>query len=238
MKTENLDYRLGETTFRGYFAYDEAKSAKRPGVLVVHEAWGIGDHVKERARKLAALGFAALAVDMFGEGRQAQSSEEGMQWTRVLRADVPALRSRIRAAFDALSSRAEVDRARIASIGYCFGGTSSLELARSGAPARGVVSFHGALQTQSPAEPGAVQAKIVSITGADDPFIPAAQVDAFVEEMKRAQADAQVIVYTGVKHSFTNPHAGDRGVPGLEYNRVADERSWKTMLAFFDEIFA
>jgi dienelactone hydrolase len=237
MHTENFNYRLGDMTFRGYLAYDDRKQGKRPGVLVAHEAWGIGDHVRQSAERLAGLGFAALAIDMFGDGKQARSSEEGLGWTRALRSDVATLRARIRAAFDAFASRAEVDRERIASIGFCFGGTASLELARSGAPARGVASFHGGLQTEMPAEPGAVTARIVSITGADDPFIPAAQVSAFIEEMRRANADAQVIVYTGVKHSFTNPRAADLGVAGLEYNRVADERSWNAMLAFFKELF-
>lgn len=237
MRTETVEYRLGSMTFRGYLAYDDRKRGPRPGVLVAHEAWGLGDHVKERAARLAELGYAAFAVDMFGEGREAQSSEQGLGWTRALRADVPALRARIRAAFDTLAARPEADPGRIASIGYCFGGTTSIELARSGAPVLGVVSFHGGLQTELAAEPGAISAKIVSMTGADDPFIPLAQVSAFIEEMKRAQADAQTIVYTGVQHSFTNKRAGDRGVPGLAYNARADERSWNTMLSFFDEIF-
>lgn len=241
MQTASVEYhpdgKMDGPAFRGYFAYDESKSGKRPGILVAHEAWGLGDHVKERAGRLAALGYAAFAVDMFGEGKQAPDSQTGLQWTRALRSDVPVLRARIRAAFDALVARPEVDPDRIASIGYCFGGTTSIELARSGAPIRGVVSFHGGLQTEKPAEPGNVKARIVSITGADDPFIPTAQVDAFIDEMKQAKADAQVIVYTGVQHSFTNPRAGDRQVPGLAYNALADERSWNAMLAFFDEIF-
>ena len=238
MRTENLEYSLGEMHFRGHFAYDDHKQGRRPGVLVVHEAWGLDEHAKERAERLADAGFAALAVDMYGGGRQASSSAEGLQWTKALRADVPTLRARIRAAFDALRARAEVDPERIAAIGYCFGGTTALELARSGASVRGVVSFHGGPTTEMPAGPGQISAKIVSITGADDPFIPIYQVTAFIEEMKRAQADAQVMVYTGVQHAFTNPRADERGIPGLAYNRLADERSWTTMMQFFAEIFA
>ncbi len=237
MKTENLDYRAGDLDLRGYYPYDEHKAGQRPGILVVHEAWGLGDHSRHTAERLAKLGFAALAVDMVGGGKHFDATQDGLQFTRSMRADLPALRARIRAAYDALASRPEVDRARIASIGFCFGGSTSLELARSGAPVRGVVSFHGGLQTTAPAEPGRITAKILSITGADDPFIPAAQVQAFVDEMSHARADAQVIVYTGVKHSFTNPHAGDRAIDGIEYHQLADQRSWKAMLSFFEEIF-
>jgi dienelactone hydrolase len=237
MQTQDFDYRAGDLEMRGYYAYDQHKAGPRPGVLVVHEAWGLGDHSKQTADRLAGLGFAALAVDMVGGGKHFEDNQEGLQFTRSMRADVPALRARIRAAFDALASRREVDQARIASIGFCFGGSTSLELARSGAPARGVVSFHGGLQTIAPAEPGRITAKTLSITGAADPFIPAAQVQAFVEEMSHARADAQVIVYTGVKHSFTNPHAADRAIDGIEYHALADQRSWKAMLSFFEEIF-
>ncbi len=237
MQTQNFDYRADDLEMRGYYAYDDDKAGQRPGVLVVHEAWGLGDHSRQTAERLAKSGFAALAVDMVGGGKHFDATQDGLQFTRSMRADVPALRARIRAAFDALASRPEVDRARIASIGFCFGGSTSLELARSGAPVRGVVSFHGGLQTTARAEPGRVTAKVLSITGADDPFIPAGQVQAFIDEMRSGQADAQVIVYTGVKHSFTNPHAGDRAIDGIEYNQLADQRSWNAMLNFFEEIF-
>lgn len=237
MKNETIDYRVRDQVFRGYLAYNAPAAGRRPGVLVVHEAWGLGDHVRQRANRLAELGFVALAADMFGEGKQATETAEGLQWTRALRANVDAIRERIRAAFDTLAARAEVDPARIACIGYCFGGTTSLELARSSAPVAGIVSFHGGLETTKPAEPGAVKAKILVCTGADDPFIPPPQVEAFTQEMTRAGADFQVIIYGGAAHSFTNPAADARGVKGLGYNKSADERSWNAMLAFFKEIF-
>lgn len=238
MKTESVEYRRGDLIFRGFLADDPARVSTRPGVLVVHEAWGLGDFAKQRAERLAEMGYVAFAVDMFGDGKQASSIEEGLGWTKALRADVDELRTRIRLAHDVLASRPEVDGTKIAGIGYCFGGTSVLELARSGAPVSGVVSFHGALATMKPAERGMIRAKILSMTGDDDPFIPLSQVSAFIEEMKTAQADYQATVYGGVKHAFTNPRAGDRGVPGLAYDRNADERSWKAMHAFFQEIFA
>lgn len=238
MKTQPLEYRRGDLIFRGFLADDPARISPRPGVLVAHEAWGLGEYAKQRAGRLAEMGYVAFASDMFGDGRQASTSQEGLGWTKALRADVPELRARIRLAFDVLAARPEVDPSRIAGIGYCFGGTSVLELARSGAPVRGVVSFHGGLATEKPAERGVVRAKIVSLTGDDDPFIPLTQVNAFIDEMKNAQTDYQVTVYGGVKHAFTNPRAGDRGVPGLAYDRSADERSWNAMHTFFQEIFA
>lgn len=237
MKIETIEYSAGSTTFRGQLVYDEAQSGRRPGVLVVHEAWGLGEHVKQRASRLASLGYIAFAVDMFGEGKVATETSEGLQWTRELRADVDTMRARIRAAFDTLAARPEVDAAKIACIGYCFGGSTSLELARSGAPAAGVVSFHGGLVTAKPAESGAIKAKILVCTGADDPFIPHEQIEGFMTEMKNAGADYQVIVYGGAKHSFTNVDAGSRGLEGLAYNAAADHRSWEAMLSFFEEIF-
>ena len=237
MKAEALDYSHGGITFRGCLVHDPARTAKVPGILVVHEAWGIGEHTTRRAERLAGYGFVALAVDMFGEARQASSSEEGMGWTRALREDVGLLRARIEAAHSALAACPYVDPDRIACIGYCFGGTTSLELARGGADVAGVVSFHGSLATTHPAEAGAIKAKILVCTGADDPFVPAAQVHGFMDEMARAGADFQVITYGGVKHSFTNPKAAERNVAGLEYDRAADERSWAAMHSFFDEIF-
>jgi dienelactone hydrolase len=237
MHSDTVEYAHGGITFRGCLMHDPARTSKLPGVLVVHEAWGLGDHAKSRAEKLSELGYVALAVDMFGEAKQAATSEEGMGWTKALRADVPLLRARIQAAYDALLECPQVDRDRIASIGYCFGGSTSIELARSGAKVAGVVSFHGSLATTHPAQPGAVTAKILVCTGADDPFVPPPQVHAFIDEMRHARAEYEINIYGGAKHSFTNPHAADRGVAGLEYNRQADERSWAAMHAFFQEIF-
>lgn len=237
MKTETLEYKSPTLTFRGYLAYDDTKTNKRPGVLVTHEAWGLGEHAKDRAERLAQLGYVALAVDMFGEGKQATSVQEGLQWIQILSNDPKEQRSRIRAAYDALSALPQVDNGRIAAIGYCFGGSTVLELARSGAPVAGVVSFHGALQTKSPAEAGQVKAKVLVCTGADDAFIPLDHVHAFIDEMKKAGADYQVIIYGNTKHSFTNPKAAERGLEQLAYNASSDERSWTAMQSFFQEIF-
>jgi dienelactone hydrolase len=237
MHSDRVEYSHGGITFRGYVVHDPARTAKLPGVLVVHEAWGLGEHVRDRCEKLAELGYIAFAVDMFGEGKQSSTSEEGMQWTKALRANVPELRARIRAAHQALLAHPQVDAQRVAAIGYCFGGSASIELARSGAELAGVVSFHGSLSTTHPAEPRSVKAKVLVCTGADDPFIPPAQVHAFIDEMRNATASYEIVIYGGVKHSFTNPKAGERGVAGLEYDRTADARSWAVMHTFFQEIF-
>ncbi|HLH37860.1 MAG TPA: dienelactone hydrolase family protein [Bryobacteraceae bacterium] len=238
MKIDPVEYRRGEIIFRGWLADDPARITPRPGVLLVHEAWGLGDYVKQRAERLAEMGYVAFAADMFGEGRQAASTEEGLGWTKALRADVREMRARARLAFDVLAARPEVDSSRIAGIGYCFGGSSVLELARSGAPVRGVVSFHGNLTTTDPARRGIVRAKVLSLSGDDDPFIPLEQVNGFIAEMKSAEVDYQVVLYGGARHSFTNPRCGERGLNGLAYHRLADERSWTAMHAFFAEIFA
>jgi dienelactone hydrolase len=237
MKTEDIDYRDGDVTLSGFLAYEEFEG-KRPGILVVHEAWGLGDHVIERAKMLAALGYVAFAVDMYGDRRQAADLPSAMVLIGDLRSSPAKLRGRIGAALDTLLAMPNVDASRIAAIGFCFGGTTVLELARGGADVRGVVSFHGGLETGAPAEAGAVKAKVLVCTGADDPMIPPSQVVAFEEEMRNADADWQVISYGGTVHSFTNPEAGKAvSLPGVAYNEKTDRRSWAAMRAFFDEIF-
>lgn len=237
MRTQTFEYKLDGKVFKGYLALDEAQTGKRPGVLVVHEAWGLGEHAKNRANRLAEMGYVALAVDMFGEGYIPKTTQEGMQIITDLRNEPATLRARIRAAFDELIKMPEVDPKRTASIGFCFGGGASIELARSGAPVSAVVSFHGGLQTKMPAEPGVVKAKIVSCTGHDDPFIPPSLVLEFMDEMAKAGVDFQAIVYGQTKHSFTEPRASERGVDALAYNKLSDERSWRAMQDLFGEVF-
>ncbi|MGC2657555.1 MAG: dienelactone hydrolase family protein [Bryobacteraceae bacterium] len=237
MHTQPFEYKLDSTTFKGYLALDKTSSGKRPGVLVVHEAWGLGEHSRKRAERLAELGYVALAIDMFGDGYIPQSTDEGMQMITDLRNDVLTLRARIRAAWDALVGMPEVDSKKTASIGFCFGGGVSIELARSGAPVSAIVSFHGGLQTKMPAEPNTVKAKILSCTGHDDPFIPETVVQAFMDEMTKAGADFQVIVYGQTKHSFTEPKASERGMDALAYSKSSDERSWRAMQDLFGEVF-
>jgi len=238
MKAESIEYKDGDVTLRGFLAFDEQTSIKRPGILVMPEAFGLGVHAKERARRLAALGYIALAGDPYGDGIETTDLQEAIKLATDLRTDPAKFRQRARVALDTLASLPQVDSSRLAAIGFCMGGTFSLELARSGAPLCGVVSFHGGLETQRPAEAGQVKAKVLVCHGADDPFVPSAQVNAFAEEMTKAGANWQVISYGGTVHSFTNPAADSVGTPGLAYNKQTDERSWKAMRAFFDEIFA
>jgi len=238
MKTESLEYQDGSVTLRGFLAYDDNKSGKRPGVLVMPEAFGLGANVKKIAERLAALGCVALAGDPYGNGVEYNDLQEAIKHVGALREDPAKFRQRGRVALDKLASLPQADPNRLAVIGYCMGGTFALELARDGAPLRGIVSFHGGLETQRPAASGQVKAKILVCTGADDPFVPVAHVNALADEMTKAGADWQIISYGGTVHSFTNPDAGKVGMPGIAYNKSTDERSWKAMTAFFEEIFA
>jgi dienelactone hydrolase len=238
MKAETIEYKDGAVNLRGFVAYDDQVTIKRPGILVMPEAFGLGPHAKERAQRLAKLGYVALAGDPYGNGLIAKDLQEAMVHAGPLREDAAKFRQRGRAALDKLASLPQVDTTRLAAIGYCMGGTFSLELARDGAALRGIVSFHGGLETKLPAQSGTTKAKVLVCTGADDPFVPVAQVNAFQEEMTKAGVDWQVISYGGTVHSFTNPDADAVGMAGLKYNKSADERSWQSMVAFFTEIFA
>lgn len=235
MKIETLTYSVGETAFHGYLA-DPEGSGRRPGVVIVHEAPGLTDHPKRRARMIAELGYVALAVDMYGGGRTAQKPEDSMNLMAALREDNDKLRRHVHAGYHALVARPNVDAKRIGAMGYCMGGLCALELARMGTPLAGVVSFHGILSTKNPDEAKNVTAKILICTGAEDPLVPPEQVAAFEAEMTKANVDWQVITYGGAKHAFTNPEAGGR-MPALAYNAHADARSWDAMSAHWFELF-
>ncbi len=237
MKTERITYRDGDVTLLGFLADDETQPGKRPGILVMPGGFGLGINAKRRAEMLAGLGYVAFAGDPYGDGVEIDDLEEVKKMVVALRSDPDKFRQRAQVALDTLLSFPQVDPKRVAAIGYCLGGTFVLELARAGAPLAGVVTFHGGLETQCPAEPGQVRAKLLICTGADDPSVPVAHVNAFAEEMTKAGADWQIISYGGTQHAFTYPDAATRGISWIVYNQAADERSWKAMRAFFEEIF-
>jgi dienelactone hydrolase len=238
MVTDTITYEDGGVTLKGYLAYDETRTGKRPGILVMPEAFGLGKNAKARARRLAELGYVALGGDPFGDGREFTDLQEAIKVAGALMADPAKFRARARAGLDKLAALPQVDASRLAAIGYCMGGTFALELARDGAPLKGVVSFHGGLQTQRPATRGAIGAKILVCHGADDPMIPRDQVSAFIDEMTKAQVDWELISYGNTVHSFTNPDADGSMMPGIKYNAQSDARSWRAMQNFFDEVFA
>lgn len=238
MTTQTLTYSDAGVTLKGFLAYDDKGSGKRPGILVMPEAFGLGKNAKDRTRRLAELGYVALGGDPYGDGREFTDLQDAMKVAGALMADPAKFRARARAALDALAALPQVDARRLAAIGYCMGGTFALELARDGAPLRGVVSFHGGLATQRPAVEGQVKAKVLVLHGADDPLIPSAQVTGFVDEMTKARADWEFVSYGNTVHSFTNPDADGTMMPGIKFNAQSDARSWTAMRNFFEEIFA
>ena len=205
MTAETVTYSDAGVTLKGFLAYNDKVTGKRPGVLVMPEAFGLGKNAKARAQRLAELGYVALGGDPFGDGREFTDLQEAIKVAGALAADPAKFRARARAGIDKLASLPQVDSSRLAAIGYCMGGTFALELARDGAPLRGVVSFHGGLQTQRPAVAGQVKAKILVCHGSDDPMIQTAQVNGFIDEMTQARADWEMISYGNTVHSFTNP---------------------------------
>lgn len=238
VKMEPLDYKAGDVTLKSVLVFDDSVKDKRPGVLVVPEWWGLNDYAKRRAEQLAKLGYVAMAVDMYGDGKNTQDPKEASQMAGVVRGDPKLAHERMQAALDALKARPEVDGDRIAAIGYCFGGSVVLEAARAGLPLAGVVSFHGGLGTKGPAKADTLKARILVCHGADDAAISPEEIAGFIKEMKDAKADWQLIYYSGAVHAFTNPDAGKMGNKNVAYNAKADARSWEAMKAFFAEIFA
>jgi len=224
----------------GYLAYDENIQGRRPGVLVVPEWWGLNDYARKRAKMLAELGYTALAVDMYGEGKQTALPEEAGKLSSEVTKDFDVAKARFIAALDFLKQHPTVVPTRIAAIGYCFGGGVVLNMARQGVDLKGVVSFHGGLTAVKPAQPGSVKAKILVLNGDADKFVTPEQIEAFKQEMRAAGADFQFISYTGAMHSFTNPEATELGkkfnMP-IAYNAKADKESWNEMKEFLSTIF-
>lgn len=237
IKTQTITYKQGDTVLEGFLAYDTAGAKKKPGVLVIHEWTGLGDYVKERAKKLAKLGYVAFAADIYGKGVRPNNPKDAGATAGVYKNDRALMRARVAAALEQLTKNNRVNSAKIAAIGYCFGGTTALELARSGANILGAVSFHGGLETSMPAEKSAIKGRVLVLHGADDPYVPAEEVAKFEEEMRSAAADWELVKYSGAVHSFTNPEAGNDPKKGAAYNANADQRSWIAMKEFFRQIF-
>jgi len=238
LKTEVIDYKHGDTPLEGYLAYDDSFAGKRPGILVVHEWWGHNAYARKRAEQLASLGYVAFALDMYGKGVLAKTPKEAGEQAGRFKNDRALMRARAMAGLDVLRRYPKVDPNNLGAIGYCFGGTTVLELARAGADLKGVVSFHGTLETPNPDDAKNIRCKILVLTGADDPSVPPAQIAAFEDEMKKAHVDYKVIAYPGAVHAFTNPAAGDDPKKGVAYNKEADEKSWEAMKEFFAKVFA
>lgn len=232
-----VEYNQGDTPLEGVLVYDNSLSGRRPGVLVFHQWKGLCDYEKKRAEMLARLGYIALAADLYGKGVRPQSPQAAAAEAGKYKNNRPLLRARGRAALEVLAQNELTDRRRIAAVGYCFGGTAALELARSGAELAGVVSFHGGLSSPTPADARNIKAKVLALHGADDPNVPPNEVAAFEDEMRQGGVDWQLVAYGGAVHAFTDWHAGSDNSKGVAYNECADRRSWEAMKQFFAEVF-
>ena len=238
IQTKTVEYQQGDTTLEGFVAYDDAIQGQRPGVLVVHQWMGLTDYEKHRAEMLAQLGYVAFCADIYGKGARPQNSQEaGALAGKFRNGDRQLLRARVNAGLDTLRKQPLVDPKRIAAIGYCFGGTTVLELARSGADIAGVVSFHGGLDAPNPDDGKNIKCKVLILHGADDPFSSPQDITALEKELRRGKVDWQLVKFGGAVHAFTQPMAGNDNSKGAAYNEKADKRSWEYMKLFFAEIF-
>lgn len=237
IQTRTVEYKQGDTTLEGVIVYDDAVKSSRPGVLIVHQWMGLTEYEKTRATMLAKLGYVAFCADIYGKGVRPKDTAEAGPMAGKYKADRALLRARVNAGLDAFKKSEIVDAKRIAAIGYCFGGTTVIELARSGADLAGVVSFHGGLDSPAPADGQNIKCKVLACHGADDPFVPAKDLTAFESEMRDHKVDWQLIAYGGAVHSFTQPLAGNDNSKGAAYNERADQRSWEAMKQFLGELF-
>jgi dienelactone hydrolase len=229
VQSKTVVYRDGAVECRGFLAWDDAVAGPRPGVLVVHEWWGLNEYARERARALAAQGYVAFAADMYGEGKTVTHPKDAGEMAGKVRANVATWRKRAQAALDVLKSQPECDPQRLAAIGYCFGGSTALQLAYSGAPLKAVATFHAALPTPTAEEAAQIQARVQIHHGADDAFIPAEAISAFRAALDQAKSSYEFFAYPGAVHSFTVKDAAAANVPGLKYDASADEKSWAAL---------
>ena len=234
---ETVEYKEGATTLEGLVARDTSITGMRPGVLVVHQWKGSGSYERRRAEMLAELGFIAFVVDIYGKGVRPDNPKEAAAEAGKYKGNRTMLRARILAGLETLKKQSGVDPKRIAAIGYCFGGTTVIELARAGANIAGVVSFHGGLDSPNPDDGKNIHCKVLVLHGADDPFVPAKDVNAFMQEMRDGKVDWQLVNYGGAVHSFTDRESDQMNMKGAAYNEKADKRSWAAMKDFFAEIF-
>lgn len=235
VKSEAVQYESNGAKLTGYLYYDDAKTDKRPGVMVVHEWWGLNDYAKKRAEMLAELGYVAFAADMYGDGKVTDKPAQAKEWMTETTSDVEAWRATALAGLEQLKKSDKVDSTKLAAVGYCFGGGTILQMAYSGVKLNGIVSFHGSL----PSAPDGteINTKVLAFHGNADSMVPPATVTKFEEQMEKSGADWQFVAFGGARHAFTNPDAGKYGVENLKYDEKADKRSWAGMQAFFDEIF-
>ena len=238
IKTEVVEYKDGDTVCEGFLAYDDANDKLRPGVLVVQDWTGVGDYVKGRAQQLAEMGYVAFCADIYGKGVRPTDPKDCAAQAGKYKGDRPVLRGRVNAGLAQLVNSPLVQKGRVAAIGYCFGGTTVLELARSGADVQGIVSFHGGLGTPTPDDAKNIKGKVLVCHGADDPFVKPDEVAAFKDEMAKGGVKNKFVAYPGAVHSFSNPQAGSDNSKGAAYNAAADKESWTEMKGFFAEIFA
>ena len=236
LQTQTVEYKQGDTTLEGVIVYDDAVKTKRPGVLIVHQWMGLTDYEKKRAEMLAQLGYVAFCADIYGKGVHPKDTSEAGPLAGKYKGNRALLRARVNAGLDTLKKSELVDPKRIAAIGYCFGGTTVIELARSGADLAGVVSFHGGLDSPTPADGKNIKCKVLACHGADDPYVPAKDLAAFESELRDNKVDWQLIAYGGAVHSFTQPMAGNDNSKGAAYNASADKRSWEAMKQLFAEV--
>jgi dienelactone hydrolase len=238
IKSKPIAYQDGDLQLEGYYAWDDAVSGKRPGIIIVHEWWGLNDYARHRADQLARLGYAAFAVDMYGKGKLTEHPTEAREWAAQVRKNVDAWQQRALAGLNVLKQQEQCDTTRIAAMGYCFGGSTALQMAYTGADLKGVVTFHGALPIPDESQAKAIKARILVCHGSADRFIPQDVIEKFQHMLDQAGADWTMVYYAGARHSFTDPDADKHNVDGMKYQKAADERSWKEMQEFYKEIFA
>lgn len=238
VQTERVVYRHGDTQLVGYLMWDDRYQGKRPGVLVVHEWWGLSDYIKRRARMLAELGYVAFAADMYGEAKVTRHGDTAAQWMKQITANVERWRKRVNAGLEQLRRSERVDPQRLAAVGYCFGGATVMQLAYAGADLSGVVSFHGSLPVPDAPDQLTIKPRILAFHGHADAFVPPERVQQFKAALEQTGADWHLVTFGGARHAFTNPEAAQLGLENLQYNAAADRRSWAHMKLFFDELFS
>lgn len=238
IQTKAIEYHDGDSVLEGFAAWDsENVNRKVPGILVVHQWMGLTKYEKDRCRQLAKLGYVAFALDIYGKNERPANPQQAGATAGKFKNDRELFRRRLNLGLDQLKKLPGVDPQKIAAIGYCFGGTGVLELARSGADIAGIVSFHGGLDSPTPEDGKNIKAKVLICQGADDPFVQAKDIEALKSELNQAGVDWQMTFYSGAVHSFSQPMAGNDKSRGAAYNEKADKRSWKAMQDFFAELF-